>query len=143
VALRDTYLQTDNIPEDVKRVVVATGSGLTAAGVLAGLAKRKRPPVVLAVAISGLANQGEIIGHAQKLLGPIEQLPKFALIRSPLKYDDHLVRQLPDGTPLDPYCCAKAYDLLQPGDCLWTPGLRPVSSMPEECQRAFRNWNGF
>lgn len=124
--------------------IAATGLGLTAAGVLAGLAKRKCPPEVLAVAVSPLAKQDDIIDHAQKLLEPpIQTLPQFTLIRSALSYDDYLVRRLPDGTPLDPYYAAKAYDLLGPGDCLWTPGLRPVRSMPKECQEAFSQWKGF
>jgi 1-aminocyclopropane-1-carboxylate deaminase/D-cysteine desulfhydrase-like pyridoxal-dependent ACC family enzyme len=149
-ALRDAYAQTENLPDEVKRVVVATGSGLTAAGVLAGLSERKRPPEVLAVAVSELADRSKIIEHAQNLLGPppggrstTQQLPRFTLIRSSLKYGDYLIRELPDGTPLDPYYAAKAFDILQSGDCLWTPGLRPVCSMPIECRQAFSGWKGF
>lgn len=152
-ALMDAYEQTQNIPEEVQRVVVATGSGLTAAGVLAGLSTHHARPEVVVIATSGLASEEKIIGLATKAwekghglsLGKFNKpwFPKLTLIRHPLKYEEDILKELPDGTPLDPYYAAKAWDYLKPGDCLWTPGLRCVASMPRGYSNAFKNWKGF
>lgn len=149
LALMDTAEQAQNIPPWVKRVVVPTGSGLTAAGVLAGLAKRKKPPHILAVAVSAMAHESSIMKLAWKLIesptGPLfaAALPSLQLIKADGDYGDALAHHLPDGTPLDPFYAAKAMRYVVKGDCLWIPGLRPVKAFPQGIQHMFRNWKGF
>lgn len=147
-ALADAAEQVANLPEDANRVVVATGSGLTAAGILAGLCILNRRTPIVAVAVSTLASEDSILRLAKTHLGILgrlgePELPKLTLIRHPMKYSEHLVRRLPDGTPLDPFYGAKALEHVSEGDVLWLPGLRPVRSMPIECRRTFADWKGF
>jgi len=140
-ALADATEQAANLPAEADRVVIATGSGLTAAGVLAGLSTRRKPPTVLAIAVSGLADHDAIVNEARSLTQA--PLPPFELVRHPLPYDKWLVQALPDGTPLDPFYAAKAFGSVRAGDVLWTPGLRPIRAMPAPCREAFKGWLGF
>jgi 1-aminocyclopropane-1-carboxylate deaminase/D-cysteine desulfhydrase-like pyridoxal-dependent ACC family enzyme len=133
-ALQDAKEQCVNIPKETKRVIVPTGSGLTCAGVLAGLAEldEKNTITVLAVAVSDMASKENILATGNKLTP--YPLPQFELVRAAGKYEDWVAAVLPDGTPLDPYYSAKALTYVESGDCLWLPGLRPLSAMPSKCQ---------
>lgn len=137
-ALADAAYQAQNIPSDIKRVLVPTGSGLIAAGVLAGLAGRD----IEVVAISGstMAHASIILANAAKLTSTT--LPRFSLVRSALKYEDYVVAELPDKTPLDPFYAAKMLPFMQRDDCLWLTGRRPVCAMPVDCQQAFASYLG-
>lgn len=134
-ALKDAAAQCANVPEGATRVVVATGSGLTCSGVLAGLAERGFRPTVVAVAVSAQARQDTIIANALKLTK--KPLPVLEFVRCASAYDEWTAARLPDGTPLDPFYAAKALAYIQPGDCFWIPGVRPLSSMPHACQEAY------
>ena len=135
--VNDVVDQMANIPEDIRRIVVPTGSGLVCAGVLAGLAKRGWTDIgVLAVAVSEMADEEGIKKLAARVAGD-SPLPTLTLVRHPTKYDTPMVERLPDGTPLDPFYAAKAVEYVRDGDLLWVPGLRPVDSMPVNCREAF------
>jgi 1-aminocyclopropane-1-carboxylate deaminase/D-cysteine desulfhydrase-like pyridoxal-dependent ACC family enzyme len=139
LAIKDAADQCRNIPQDTRRIIVPTGSGLTAAGVLAGIAQYTTPgsmPRVVAIAVSDLADASDIINKAAKAT-PMP-LPVLELIRAPGKYEAWVAAILPDGTPLDPYYAAKALAYMQPGDCLWVPGRRPLSAMPVKCQDSIK-----
>lgn len=133
-ALTDAQFQARNVPSDVRRVLIPTGSGLIAAGVLAGLAGRKLK--VVAISSSTMAHADDIIANAQKLTN--KKLPNFELIRTRTRYEQYVIAQLPDKTPLDPFYAAKLIDYIRPGDLLWLTGLRPISSMPDDCKKIFR-----
>lgn len=133
-ALRDAAEQTANLPDEVRRIIIPTGSGLTAAGVMAGMAERGHKASVVVAAVSDMADVENIEASASKLT--TKQLPSLHLIRAPYEYGQWLARRLPDGTPLDPFYAAKALDYIQPGDCLWLPGLRPVEAFPAKCRAA-------
>lgn len=125
-AIKDTMEQVVNIPESVARVVVISASGLTAAGVIAGLAEIGASSItVKCVAVSELASLQEVIKiaaqHTQKTL------PKVEYERVAEKYGKAVKARLPDGTPLDCNYTAKAMRFVQPGDCLWVSGMRPLS----------------
>jgi hypothetical protein len=149
LALKDTMEQCANVPDTVKRVVVPTGSGLTASGVLAGLALRHKRPVVVAVSVSSMARTDKIMQKAEELVFGVtgglfnHHLPNFILKQVKAKYGAAACELLPDGTPLDPYYAAKAMPFIQPGDCLWVPGLRPLSAMPVRLRKWFADWGGF
>ncbi len=146
-AIADAAAQVSNIPDGARSIIVATGSGLTAAGVLSGLANLGRTTAVVAVAVSDLANIENIVNLACLYLGikpgEAHDLPTLTLIRHGSKYSDHSIARLPDGTPLDPFYAAKALSFVGEDDVLWTPGLRPVRAMPKACREAFADWRGF
>lgn len=147
-AIDDASAQVDNLP-DCRSVVIPTGSGLTAVGVLVGLAKAGKTNVVVhVITVSTLASADGILKLTEKVMGAVgsfgkPKLPTLMLTRHPSKYSKPLIRTLPDGTPLDPFYAAKAIDYVSEDDVLWVPGLRPVRSMPEPCRVAFSSWPGF
>lgn len=114
-------------PDDLRRVVVPSGSGLTAAGVLAGLAHLGHTHVeVVAVAVSDMATEDGIRDTAA-MAGIDSTAVPLTLHRSRLPYGrrNPLSHVLPDGTPLDAYYAAKAVDHVRPGDLFWVSGRRP------------------
>jgi hypothetical protein len=156
-AINDTMEQCQNVAEgiwkhkNIKRIVVPTGSGLTAAGVLlgltwCGLGGRPECPKVVAIATSPMSTADSIkkLMHQAAKNYPMEGswFPELEFIGPSTPYDTPIVAELPDGTPCDPFYSAKALKYLQPGDLLWPVGLRPVCSMPEVCKEKFRNWRG-
>lgn len=145
LAIEDTANQCANIPKNVKRILVATGSGLTASGILVGLSRLGFFPTVVAVSTSEMAKADKIISIAHLHLLPDNlpfgaRLPDLELLRTESRYGTPAISRLPDGTPLDPYYAAKALQFLRAGDCLWPVGLRPVAAMPKELQEAFSGW---
>lgn len=144
-ALKDAMDQCENIPKDAKRIIVPTGSGLTCSGVLAGIIKfQLNVKKVVAIAVSNMADDISIINNSMKLVksqtSDIVLSSKLDIIRYPMKYDDWKIAKLPDGTPLDPYYAAKGLEFIEDGDCFWIPGLRPIISMPKECQKEFSSF---
>jgi 1-aminocyclopropane-1-carboxylate deaminase/D-cysteine desulfhydrase-like pyridoxal-dependent ACC family enzyme len=129
----------------VQRIVIPTGSGLTAAGVLAGIYLSAMTSIkVLCVAVSPMADKKHIESQARQCIdammgdgrGSKHRLPSLSVIRAKSKYDQWEAAILPDGTPLDPYYAAKAMPYVKAGDLFWLPGLRPVTAMPEKCRKA-------
>lgn len=141
-ALKDTLQQCQNVPERTQRVVVPTGSGLQAGGVLAGLvtlivAKELPPTKVLAVRVSNMATRDTILTAACKLNPLVADYMHLLEVESAkYKYDKWCAAKLPDGSVLDPYYAAKALEFVQPGDCLWVPGIRALKAMEKDCVEA-------
>lgn len=126
VAAWDTAREVWNIPAEARTVVVPTGSGLTAAAVLGGLALDGREDVkVLAVAVSDLATREKILATCNKHLAVEANPDRLFLVRAPGKYASRVKATLPDSTVLDPYYAAKALGYVLPGDVLWVSGRRP------------------
>ncbi len=143
-AIQDTITQCENIPIEIKRIIVPTGSGLTAAGIVAYYANRPDQhnwPEIVVVATSPMASERQIRSLAFRLSNSMF-MPPIKFIGPTTPYDTPVIESLPDGTPLDPFYAAKAWKYMQTDDLLWPPGLRPVVSMPEICQREFRYWKG-
>ncbi len=124
-AAQDTVSQVHNTPEDVRRIVVPTGSGLTAAGVLAAVTAAGRGVRVLAVCVSDLANKETILATANKRVGYVDP-DLLDVVRPSSKYGQPAAARLPDGSLLDPYYAAKALPYVQAGDMLWVSGRRPA-----------------
>lgn len=131
-------LMGSGVGNHIKRIVIPSGSGLIAAGVLAGLARMDLDIPVLSVAVSPMADVKHIKSKAlNAIIDPTvrqRRLPRLRIVRSNSKYEQWRAAILPDGTPLDPYYSAKALPYVKPGDLLWLPGLRPLCSMPGKCQ---------
>lgn len=120
-AFLDTVRQTENLPAGA-RVVVPTGSGLTAASILAGAPGA----TVLAVAVSDMATKESILSRANGFAaGAVIDPDRLTVVRTNSKYGKAEDARLPDGTKLDPFYAAKALAYVQPGDVLWVSGRRP------------------
>ena len=124
-AARDTAAQVANIPEDVTRVIVPTGSGLTAAGVMGGLsAIGRNDVVVVAACVSDMANGESIAQTCEKFFG---QCSVNLVVVPPASAYGKGVKGavLPNGDGLDPFYAAKAMGHVTPGSMLWVSGRRP------------------
>ncbi|SRR5258706_9574277 len=140
-AIQDTIDQCINIPENIKRIIVPTGSGLTAAGIMCGTIGLGIE--IVAVCTSPMADKTKIMQLVNKMgAGKERKLGALTVLGPTTPYDTPIIESLPDGTPLDPYYSAKAWKYVERNDMLWPPGLRPVISMPEVCQREFKDWEG-
>jgi len=134
-AIRDVVAQCKNIPDHIKQIIVPTGSGLTAAGVLIGTKVE-----VIAVCTSAMADKQsimELVHMAAKNLGTDPE-KRLTVLAPSVPYDTPVVSKLPDSTPLDPFYGAKAWKYINKGMLFWPPGLRPVISMPDMCRRVFQ-----
>lgn len=115
-----TAPQVANIPKKVKRIVNATGSGMTLAGILHGLKNEGRDDVkVIAVCV----------GHV-----PEDRLDKWApegwrdmveIVDLETPYDQAAKDCYFGGVQLDPYYEAKCLPYLQSGDLFWLSAIRP------------------
>jgi len=105
-------------PKGVRRLVVPVGSGMSLAGVLAGLAHQGiRLPVI-----------GVTVGA-----DPAKRLDRYApgwrerveLVDSGVDYHQSARETQLDGVALDPIYEAKCLPFLKPGALLWCVGIRP------------------
>ena len=110
--------------DEIERVVVPVGSGMSLAGVLHGMDREGLDLPVLGVVVGA---------------DPSKRLDKYApkgwrdrvtLERSPLDYHAHASPSDLEGIALDPVYEAKALPYLQAGDLLWVVGIR-ASAVPD------------
>lgn len=117
-AVEATASQVANIPGDIRRVVVPVGSGMSLAGILAGLERAGQV---------GVPVLGVVVGA-----DPAERLDAYApgwrdrvtLVHSELDYHDHAPVTRLGGLDLDPVYEAKCLPFLEDGDLLWVVGRR-------------------
>lgn len=120
-AVIQTMNQTTNLPwEEIKRIVVPVGSGMSLCGILYGIAgidEEKRPEVI-----------GVCVGS-----DPVKRLNKYApddweklckLVKSDIPYHKSPEIQEICGVKLDPIYESKCVPFLREGDLLWIVGLR-------------------
>lgn len=135
LAATDTAAQVTNLPP-CRRVIVPTGSGLTAAGVIAGMVDTGREGVVVAVTVSPMADAHGIWAQAAGFLGCQREAATAAgvtleVIPPAGRYDaPHHGAALPEpaAMPLDAYYAAKAFHYVTAGDVFWVPGRRPLEA---------------
>lgn len=109
-------LRASDWPSQVKRVVVPVGSGMTLAGVLAGMHALGRHVPVVGVQVGA---------------DPTARLDTYwpgwrnqcALVVAPERYDEHVQATI-GRVLLDPVYEAKCLPFLQPGDLFWIVGIR-------------------
>jgi len=132
----DSMLQVFNLPREVKRIVIPTGSGAIAVGVICGLMRYNRLDVeVILVKVSeAFGGRDEIINKVSeefKKNNDIKkwELPKIEVIPPKYPYGTELYYKLEDGSELDPVYSAKAYEWIinnpKENTCLWISGRRP------------------
>lgn len=116
-AVRQTMNQVQNIPKEVKRIVVPVGSGMSFAGILWGLKRLNRKIDVLGVQVGA---------------NPYPRLQKYApnswrnmvtMVKSETPYHTYIDAKVGD-VQLDPVYEAKCYEYLEEGDLLWIVGIR-------------------
>lgn len=129
-AVTHTARQVQNIPEGVKRIVMPVGSGMSLAGVLAGLRQAGRDIPVIGVMVGS---------------DPAKRLDKYApegwrdmvtLVEAEADYHSEVMAELPSGERLDSHYEAKAWGHAEKGDLFWCVGVRPSeatahASMPK------------
>jgi 1-aminocyclopropane-1-carboxylate deaminase/D-cysteine desulfhydrase-like pyridoxal-dependent ACC family enzyme len=117
-AVTATAGQVASIPDTIRRIVMPIGSGMSAAGVVAGLLERNHPATVMGVQVGA---------------DPIKRLDEYApmnwrsvltIVKSPMEYSQSCDGVAVDGVALDPIYEAKCVPFLQAGDLLWLVGHR-------------------
>lgn len=116
-AIIQTSYQVQNIPNNINRIIVPVGSGMTLCGILNGLKEYNINKKVI----------GIIVGA-----NPIKRLEKYApfykdmnieLLFSEYKYDKKIFINYKDII-LDPIYEAKCFSFLNPNDLFWIVGNR-------------------
>ena len=98
-----TAEQVRNVPSSVQRIVVPTGAGITAAGVIAGVERCGHGALVTVVQIAGYDRRElieRIVGNAEYEYVALDGVP----------YSRHVKRSVGRGITLDPIYEAKAFD---------------------------------
>ncbi len=120
-AVHQTKFQVESIAEmevKPKRIVVPVGSGMSLAGILAGLEMFKLQIPVLGIKV------GADPTRRLNRYAPLWKFnPGVKLVQSPAAYHDPTERSI-DGIQLDPIYEAKCVDYLEPGDLFWIVGIR-------------------
>lgn len=118
-AVVQTSKQVENIPDEVKRIVVPVGSGMSLAGILSGLIKFKKEHIKVL---------GIIVGAK-----PFKRLDKYAppnwdkmveFRTSFLRYNETSPRLHLGDLVLDPIYESKCLPYLTSDDLLWVVGIR-------------------
>ena len=104
------------LPDDIERIVVPVGGGMSLAGILHGLAGRTTP--VLGVTV-GADPTRRLDQYA-----PGDWRNRVTLIPAGVPYG-RAVPTAYHGVLLDPHYAAKCVPFLRPGDLLWVVGIRP------------------
>ena len=118
-AVEMTSQQFFDIPDDVKRIVVPVGSGMSLAGVVTGAVRSRLKIPILGVIVGA---------HPNRRLGrwlPIVGRSMVKLVTSSLNYADAFKDNTYHGVALDPIYEAKCIPFLKPNDLLWVVGVRP------------------
>ena len=120
-AVKQTRAQAANIPEGVKRIVIAVGSGMSLAGLLWGLKDAGRHIPVIGVKV------GADPVKRLKEYAPPDWQERVILEESGTDYHAEAGEKVFRGLLLDPIYEAKCAPLLQAGDLLWVVGIRETA----------------
>ena len=115
--------QVQDIPEDVKRIVVPVGGGITLCGVLQGLQDTHRKVDVLGV-MTG--KKPDKLLKLMKYSVPYKLVPYKENV-SPLAMYSMKTDYSIDGIKLDPIYEGKCYPFLERNDLLWIVGYHEVN----------------
>lgn len=110
-------LVPESFPEGVRRIVIPVGSGMSAIGLLYGLARKGIRIPVLGIQV-GANPRARFVKYGFYLLGR-----SLEILRSPNDYEYSVLGSLGD-IPLDPHYEAKCLPYLKSGDLLWIVGRR-------------------
>jgi len=119
-----TKRQVSNLPEDIKRIVITAGSGMSVSAVVAGLREIGRRTPVLAVRV-GLDPEPLIDRWA-----PPDWREQVTIVTAPTGFDQPEARTCWWGIELDPHYEAKAAAYVEPGDLFWNIAVRSELAPP-------------
>jgi 1-aminocyclopropane-1-carboxylate deaminase/D-cysteine desulfhydrase-like pyridoxal-dependent ACC family enzyme len=117
-AVRQTASQVRDIPNDVQRIVVPVGSGMSLAGVLVGLEQLGRLLPVLGVVVG--ANPRKLLER----YAAATAIERVRLVESGSNFRKRAQDTRLGDLDLDPIYEAKCLPFLRPGDLLWIIGHR-------------------
>lgn len=120
-AVEETASQIADIPDGVKRIVVPVGSGMSLAGILAGLERAGLDIPVIGIVV-GADPEKRLDRYA-----PEDWRQRAQLIPAGVPYDS-AVEAVVGGVRLDPHYEAKCARFLEPGDLLWIVGIRATET---------------
>ncbi len=120
-AVAMTSAQVANLPEETQRVVIPVGSGMSLAGLLAGLQAQGRALPILGVVV-GADPSSRLDRHA-----PAGWRDMVTLVGPDSPYDLPAPATALGGLELDPIYEAKCLPYLLPGDLLWVVGCRATA----------------
>ena len=117
-----TKHQVKNIPDDVKRIVIPCGSGMSMISVIKGLQYYSMFDKNLVGVVVGKNPQKTF----DRFLGGLfnEVTIKYDFVRSEQRYDEQAKKQAIYGLELDPIYESKCIPFLHSGDLLWVVGKR-------------------
>jgi 1-aminocyclopropane-1-carboxylate deaminase/D-cysteine desulfhydrase-like pyridoxal-dependent ACC family enzyme len=115
-AVNQVAAQTANLPADIRRLVVAVGSGISLAGILQGLHAQGRATPVLGILV------GKDPIQTLKKYAPPEWPQQVELIHSPFSYEKEAPKTELAGLRLNPIYEAKCLPYLRSGDLFWIIG---------------------
>ena len=132
--VRQVAEQVANIPDDVERLVVPFGSGMTLSGVVRGVIEHGRALPILAVSV-GTRQEDYLDRFAP------EWRDYVTVVEHPSEYGDRKRGVTLGGVALDSIYEAKAAEYMEPGDCLWTVGVRSSdAAAPVVHERVAPEW---
>lgn len=117
IAIEQTAFQVQNIPKDVKRIVIPVGGAMNFCGLLQGLEDYCLDIPVLGVII------GKDPYKTINKYAPFLWQSKAKLVESGYKYSQELEEYVGD-VRLDPVYEAKCKQFLEPNDLFWIVGIR-------------------
>ena len=125
IAVHTIAKQVSNVPEDVKRIVVPVGGGITLCGVLQGLVDLKRYDVKVLGIVTG-GNPNLTLRRYKPLFDPIDyNLLLYTDGTAIHRYEDKVECSVGD-VKLDPIYEGKCKKYLTEGDLLWIVGYHEV-----------------
>lgn len=124
VAVQQTATQVANLPDDLQRIVIPVGSGMSLAGVLAGLDHYQRTDVPALGVVVGARPDARLDKYA-----PLWRF-KCDLVAAGMDYHAHAPTTTLHGLDLDPVYEAKCIPHLEEGDLLWVVGCRATAAAP-------------
>lgn len=126
-AVEETASQVENLPwGDFSRLVVPVGSGMSLAGVLAGLERAGRLGAFPVLAVRVGADPSRRLAR----WAPAGWAGAVELVASPLDYHRDAPECRLGDLLLDPVYEAKCLPFLRPGDLLWVVGVRRTAAGP-------------
>ena len=118
-----TKHQVRNIPENVKRIVIPCGSGMSMISVLKGLdfyGMFDKKVIGVQVGKNPIGNLNKFMCNSNNIFSNIE----YEIVKSNIDYHQKAKQTSFCGIELDPIYEAKCIPFLQKGDLLWIVGKR-------------------
>lgn len=117
-----TKHQVKNIPNQVKRIIIPVGSGMSFISVLNGLEYYKRTDIE----VLGVSVGKDITKNIEKYLNAPNI--KYTIVKSEVPYDKDIKDNILCGITLDKTYEAKCISYVKPNDMLWIVGIRSLDN---------------